>query len=147
VTQDIDVVLPADKVDEFKKLATVSGFEVRAEPAGRWPKLRHRETSIQVEMLPEGRSPGVATKPAPTTIPHPSTMGATRGKLSYASLAALIELKLAAGRLRDDADVLELARENCDRLVYVRNHLAAVHPPYAMRFEELLDELVESTGG
>lgn len=138
VTQDIDVILPADKVDEFKKLASVSGFEVLAEPAGRWPKLRHRETGIEVDVLPEGGRPGLEAKPAPTTIPHPRTMGATRGELRYASLASLVELKLAAGRLRDEADVLELIRENPDQVVELRRRLTAVHSQYAARFDELV---------
>ena len=52
---------------------------------------------------------GRPSRPAPTTIPHPKAMGAVRGTLKYMSLPALVELKLAAGRLRDEADVLELA--------------------------------------
>ena len=58
-------------------------------------------------------------------------MGAVRGVLKYISLPSLIELKLAAGRLRDEADVVELARENQDRMDEIRQHLAAVHPQYA----------------
>ena len=57
----------------------------------------------------------------------------------------MIELKLAAGRLRDEADVLELARENRDRIDELRSHLTAVHPQYASRFDELLAQLDEPT--
>jgi hypothetical protein len=71
-------------------------------------------------------------------------MGAIRGTLKYISLPSLIELKLAAGRLRDEADVLELARENRDRLDDVRRHLVSVHSQYASRFEELVVQLDES---
>ncbi|MGD9636911.1 MAG: hypothetical protein AB7G28_24880 [Pirellulales bacterium] len=138
VTQDIDIILPADKVDEFKRLAGVSGFDVLSEPAGRWPKLCHRETGIEVDVLPEGGRPGVAAKPAPTTIPHPGVMGAIRGELRYASLASLVELELAAGRLRDEADVLELIRQNLDQIDALRSHLGSAHSQYAQRFEELL---------
>jgi hypothetical protein len=94
----------------------VNGFDVLVPPAGRWPKLMHRETGIQVDVLPEGGRPGTPARPAPTTIAHPSKMGAVRGSLRYISLPALVELKLAAARLRDEADVVELARENPDRL-------------------------------
>jgi hypothetical protein len=147
VTQDIDIALPADRVDDFLKAAAVSGFEVLVQSEGRWPKLRHRETAIDVDILPEGGRPGVAARLAPTTIPHPKSMGGIRGRLSYISLPSLVELKLAAGRLRDEADIVELARENRERLDEVRRHLAAVHPQYASRFEELLDQLDESAGG
>jgi hypothetical protein len=141
VTQDIDIVVPAARIDDFLQAASVSGFERLAQSPGRWPKLRHRETGIEVDILPEGGRLGTVSQPAPTTIPHPVSMGAERGKLKYISLPSLIELKLAAGRLRDDADVVELARENRDRIVEVRSHLAAVHPQYADRFENILKQV------
>jgi hypothetical protein len=74
-------------------------------------------------------------------------MGGVRGKLNYIALPSLIELKLAAGRLRDEADVVELARENRDRLDEVRRHLQTVHPQYAKRFDELVSQLDETPGG
>jgi len=143
VTQDIDIALPKVSIEQFLQAAAVTGFELLSQPEGRWPKLRHRETGIEVDILPEGGRPGTAARPAPTTIPHAVTMGAVRGSLRYILLPSLIELKLAAGRLRDEADVVELARENCDRLDELRRHLTAVHPQYARRFEELLAHLDE----
>lgn len=144
VTQDVDIILPGDRIEDFLKSATVSGFDVLEQRQGRWPKLCHRETGIGVDVLPEGGRPGTTERAAPTTIPHPKSMGAVRGSLKYIALPSLIELKLAAGRLRDEADVLELARENQERLDEVRGHLAAVHPRYASRFEELLKQLDET---
>jgi hypothetical protein len=143
VTQDIDIVLPNDRLDDFKQAASASGFDVLSPPAGRWPKLHHRETGIEVDILPEGGRPGTASRPAPTTIPHPALMGAVRTALSYMSLPSLIELKLAAGRLRDEADVVELIRQNRDRVDEVRLHLQAVHDRYANRFDELLAQADE----
>lgn len=147
VTQDVDIALAKASVDDFLRAASVSGFEMVSQPEGRWPKLRHRETGIEVDILPEGGRPGTASRPAPTTIPHPKTMGAARGILKYITLPSLIELKLAAGRLRDEADVVELARENRDRWDEMRRHLQAVHPQYASRFEELLTQIDEPAGG
>jgi hypothetical protein len=147
VTQDVDIALAKASVDDFLRAASVSGFEMVSQPEGRWPKLRHRETGIEVDVLPEGGRPGTASRPAPTTIPHPKTMGAARGILKYITLPSLIELKLAAGRLRDEADVVELARENRDRWDEMRRHLQAVHPQYASRFEELLTQIDELAGG
>jgi len=141
VTQDIDIALPSDRIDDFLRAASVSGFDRLNQPEGRWPKLHHRESGIDVDISPEGERPGTSSRPAPTTLPHPGTMGAVRGMLKYMSLPSLIELKLAAGRLRDDADVLELARENRERIDELRRQLAAVHPQYARRFEELLEQL------
>ena len=75
VTQGLDIALPAGQVEEFLRVAAFSGFEVLPQPAGRWPKLSHKETGIRVDILPEGARPGTASKPAPTTIPHPTAMG------------------------------------------------------------------------
>ena len=147
VTQDIDIAMPSDRIEEFIKAASVSGFERLSPPDGHWPKLHHRETGIDVDVLPEGERPGTASRPAPTTIPHPKSMGAVRGKLKYMSLSSLVELKLAAGRLRDEADVLELVRENRGQVEALRGHLAAVHPQYASRLEELLAQLDEPAAG
>lgn len=147
VTQDVDIALPKTRIDEFLRAASVSGFEVVKQPEGSWPKLLHRETGIEVDILPEGGRPGTASRPAPTTIPHPNEMGAARGMLKYISLSSLIELKLAAGRLRDEADVVELARENRDQVEEVRRHLLAVHSQYAARFEELLQQLDDAAHG
>jgi hypothetical protein len=143
VTQDIDIALPQARIDDFLRTAAVSGFDVLAQPAGRWPKLQHRETGIDVDILPEGGRPGTASHPAPTTIPHPTAMGAVEGQLKYSSLPSLIELKLAAGRLRDEADVVELARSNPDCADEIRRHLKSVHPQYATRVEQLLEQLDE----
>jgi hypothetical protein len=151
VTQDIDIAVPKDRIDDFLQAASVSGFDVLAQPEDHWPKLRHRETGIDVDVLPEGGRPGTTarpapTTPAPTTIPHPKSMGAVRGMLKYISLPSLIELKLAACRLRDEADVVELLRENQDRIEEVRHHLQTVHAQYAGRLAALLERLDESPG-
>lgn len=145
ITQDIDIALPQASVTQFLQSAAVAGFEVLSPPESHWPKLRHEETGIEVDILPEGGRPGTATRPAPSTIPHPARMGASRGILRYISLNSLIELKLAAGRLRDEADVVELARENRERIDEIREHLKSVHPSYAVRFEELLTQLDDTT--
>jgi hypothetical protein len=139
MTQDIDIVLPADRIEEFVRVAVLSGFEELVQPAGRWPKVRHKDTDIKVDILPEGARPGTAAKPAPTTIPHPSTLGAVGGRLSYISLPALLHLKLAAGRARDEADVVELIRVNQDQIDPIRTYLARVHDDYAAAFELLVE--------
>jgi hypothetical protein len=140
VTQDIDVVLPASQLDEFLRVAAVSGFQVLAQPAGRWPKLVHKETGTNVDVLPEGGRPGVPARLAPTTIPEPRKLGAAGTRLRYAHLPGLIELKLAAGRARDVADIVELVRANPDRAPDIRAHLATVHADYVSRFDELVEE-------
>ena len=138
VTQDVDVALPADKVDDFLRTAAVVGFEVLPRQPGRWPKVVHKETGVQVDLLPEGERPGTASRPAPTTLPHPSVMGAQGARLRYIALPSLIELKLAAGRAKDEADVVELLRANAAEVDAIRTHLAGVHQVYVEAFDRLL---------
>jgi hypothetical protein len=145
VTQDVDIIVPAERVDELLRAAAVSGFEVLPALPGLWPKLRHKESDVNVDILPEGATPGTPSKPAPTTIPHPSRLGARAANLAYIELAGLIELKLAAGRARDDGDVVELLRANVDQVDRLRRHLAGVHEVYVARFDELLARAREQT--
>jgi len=139
LTQDIDIILPADRIDEFMRLAALSGFETLPQPEGRWPKVRHKDTDIKVDILPEGGRPGTAGKPAPTLIPHPVALGAIAGGLRYLGLPALVQLKLAAGRARDEADVVELVRANQDQIDPIRIYLARVHGDYVAAFDVLLE--------
>ncbi|MDA1055491.1 MAG: hypothetical protein O3C40_34255 [Planctomycetota bacterium] len=143
MTQDLDIVLPNDRIQEFLAVSAVSGFQVLSPTPGRWPKVVHKETGIQVDILPEGERPGTTTKPAPTTIPAPTGIGASGAALRYVGLMPLVELKLAAGRGRDEADVIELIRVNKGRVDDIRRHLETVHPDYVQKFDELLARALE----
>jgi hypothetical protein len=143
VTQDVDIVVAADRVDELLRVAAVSGFDVLPHAPGNWPKLLHRETAVTVDILPEGGRPGTATHPAPTTLPHPSTIGASGSALRYITLPALIELKLAAGRARDESDVIELIRANPGAEPSIRQHLSTVNASYVQAFERLVQRARE----
>jgi hypothetical protein len=143
VTQDVDVVLGADHVDDFLKAASVAGFEILTRQPGRWPKLVHKESGVTVDILPEGERPGTPAHPAPTTLPHPSALGGVRAVLRYITLPALVELKLAAGRARDESDVIELIRANEPEVPAIRKHLATVHADYISTFDRLVDRASE----
>ena len=65
VTEDVDIVVPAANIEEFLRVASVSGFEVAAVPAGIWPKLRHRDSGVNVDILPERRYPRNVFPPRP----------------------------------------------------------------------------------
>src|SRR5262245_52430711 len=51
ITQDVDIVLPKDRIDDFLQAALVTGFDLLAQPTEHWPKIRHRETGIEVDVL------------------------------------------------------------------------------------------------
>lgn len=143
VTEDVDIVLPADRIDEFLNAATFCGFERLPVRPGNWPKVRHKESDINVDVLPEGATPGTISRLAPTTIPHPDHLGAEGRMLKYVSLHGLIELKLAAGRARDESDVVELIRTNPDQMPGIREHLAKVHPRYVSQFDILVEKAAD----
>lgn len=137
--------MPAVTVDELLRVASVSGFEVMPTNAGIWPKLRHKESGINVDILPEGATPGTSSHPAQTKIPHPSRLGAVGPRLAYVTLQGLIELKLAAARARDESDVVELIRANPDQIELIENHLQQVNSDYVLRFHGLVDLAREQT--
>lgn len=143
VTQDVDIVLPSDRVEEHLRVAPLTGFDIFPQAPGRRPKLLHKEAGIQVDILPEGQRPGTASKPAPTLLPAPSAIGAAGAVLRYITLPGLIELKLAAGRARDESDVVELIRANPDGVEHVRRHLAQAHPDYLAHFDRLVQRARE----
>jgi hypothetical protein len=143
VSQDLDIVLPAVRVDDFLQAASLAGFELLPQAPGRWPKVRHTETDITVDIWPEGGRPGTAARPAPTTTPHPAALGAASPALRYAHLPALIELKLAAGRIGDEHDVVELIRANPEQVESLRRYLAAVHCAYLLAFDRFVERARE----
>ena len=143
MTHDIDIVLPADRIDDFLQAAAVSGFKVLAGSGGNWPKLLHSDSDVSVDILPEGARPGTPSNPAPTVIPPPSQLGGAKAALRYIELAALVELKLAAGRARDVSDVVELIRANSDQTDTIRQHLSTVHDDYVTTFDDLLRRAAE----
>jgi hypothetical protein len=113
---------------------------------GRYGRVIHAKASdVNVDIMPEGATPGTPSHPAPTTIPHPSRLGAIGTRLTYIDLPGLVELKLAAGRARDESDVVELLRANLDQIDAVRKHLFNVNDRYAARFQELLERVREQT--
>lgn len=143
VTQDLDIALPLDRVDEFLRVAALAGFDVLPVPAGRWPKLLHKGTGIEVDVWPEGSRPVTAQRPARTTIPHPTAMGAAGPALRYMTLPALVELKLSAGRARDESDIVELIRANPGEVVAIQQHLARTHADFAAAFDLLVERACE----
>jgi hypothetical protein len=54
------------------------------------------------------------------------------------SLPGPIKLRLAAGRARDEADVVRLMRASADRADVIRQHVAATRADYVTAFDRLL---------
>ncbi|MCH8830965.1 MAG: hypothetical protein IID45_15440 [Planctomycetes bacterium] len=54
-------------------------------------------------------------------------------------------LKLAAGRARDEGDVVELLRVNADQADAIRQYLSQIHADYVRAFDRLLQRAQEQT--
>lgn len=143
VTEDVDVVVPADRLQFLQAAAELCGFTYLSPPDGRWPKLHHRETNIEVDFLPESQFPGTPARPAPVPIGHPRRYLAQVGSLRFIPLSGLIELKLGAGRAKDVADIIELIHQNPQQLESITHYLEDIHPEYARRFELLIQQAAE----
>ena len=137
ITRDLDIVIATDKIEDFLQAASVAGFQVLARKPGRWPKLIHKETGVGVDLMPEGARPGRPDRPAPIMIRNPHDLGAEGRRLRYINFVSLIELKVAAGRGKDEVDVMELLKASPEAIPVIRHHLASSHAEILARFDRL----------
>lgn len=91
-----------------------------------WHHLQHKKTGVRVELIPEG---GLTTY---GFIPGPALVGGRDGFISY---FGLVWLKLVSGRLKDLADLSELAKRNMKQAEAVRKKL---HPELQKKYREVL---------
>jgi len=143
VTEDVDIVVAKKDIDRLQELASSFGFDFFVPPPGRWPKMSHRTTGIDVDLLPEHGIPGIPSRPAPVAIGNPQRYQAVSGSLVFIPLHGLIELKLGAGRAKDIADLVELIKVHQSDLVSLLEHLATIHSSYVERFSELIRQADE----
>ena len=143
ITEDVDIVVAKSAIKDLERAAAVCGFDFLTPPEGRWPKLQHRETEIDVDLLPEGGIPGTPSNRAPVAIRGPLTYGAIEKTLQYISLPGLVELKLGAGRAKDTADLIELIQTHPGRIGELRKNVASVHTSYGPKFDQLVSQAEE----
>jgi hypothetical protein len=70
VTQDVDIVVPADHVNELLRIAPVGGFDVLPRPAGLWPKLRHKGSRTPARQPRPGRRDPRAPRRRASSLRH-----------------------------------------------------------------------------
>jgi len=124
-THDADILYAnADEFDLLRRLK--KDFRTVLKAKSGWHHLEHRKTKVRLELIPEG---GVGTY---GFIPGPKTVG---GKEGLISLLGLVWLKLVAGRGKDDADLLELAKQQWNEMSALVERLP---PELRDRYSELL---------
>lgn len=105
-TNDVDILLTAEGLTEFQKRFVPNHYE--ATP-GRPRRFTDRKNQVVIDFLVTGRYPG-SGQPGPIAFPDPAAVRTTIEGWQVINLAVLIELKLAARRHQDFADVVSLIR-------------------------------------
>jgi hypothetical protein len=94
-----------------------------------------RLSKVTIDILVTGMFPG-SGKPGPVAFPDPATVGLTIENIRFLDLPTLVQLKLAARRHQDFADVVNLIRvHNLDE-----SFAGQLHPSVHGDFVECLEE-------
>ena len=121
VTTDVDILLTPTGFAEFQKLFVPKHYERQQ---ARKRRFIDRANGISLDVLVTGLFPG-SGKPGPIAYPDPSEVAEIRDKKRVVNLLTLVQLKLAAHRWRDFADVVELIRfNNLDETFARKLHLS-----------------------
>jgi hypothetical protein len=107
-TKDVDVLLTREGFEEFKRRFVPKNYVLRP---GLKRRFLDRTNQVEVDVLVTGLYPG-SGKPGPIAYPDPADVRMEVEKIAILDLVTLIQLKLAARRHQDFADVVNLIRAN-----------------------------------
>ena len=105
-TNDVDILLTADGLAEFRKRFVPKQYEPHS---GLPRRFTDRKNQVTVDFLLAGLYPG-SGRPGPVAFPDPASVCETIEEHQVLNLATLLQLKLAARRHQDFADVVSLIR-------------------------------------
>ncbi len=132
MTKDVDVLLTREGLDKFRQLFVPRYYEP---VPGRARRFVDRKNQRTVDFLVAGHFPGRGA-PGPIAFPDPQEVREQVKKIQYVNLVTLMQLKLAARRHQDFADVVSLiAVHNLDE-----SFLGHLHPSLHQDFIECLEE-------
>jgi hypothetical protein len=131
-TDDVDVLLTEEGFAQFRRLYVPKTY-------GKVPKRSKRfldpTNGVTFDILVTGLFPGTG-KPGPISYPDPAAVSETIENIRVVGLPTLIQLKLAAGRHQDYADVVNLIRvHDLDESFQAR-----LHPAVQRDYIECLEE-------
>jgi hypothetical protein len=131
-TGDVDILLTAEGLNEFRQRFVPKYYET---VANRPRRFVDRTNEITVDFLVTGRFPG-SGKPGPIAFPNPEQVAETINDFQVVDLVTLIQLKLAARRHQDFADVVNLIKtKDLDESFQER-----LHPSTRREYIECLEE-------
>jgi hypothetical protein len=105
-TDDLDILLTPEGFAEFRKQFV--GQSIDPIP-GRPRRFVDRDNAVTLDILVAGLFPGTG-KPGPIAYPDPATVRERIENIEVVNLMTLVQLKLAARRYQDFADVVSLIR-------------------------------------
>jgi len=131
-TDDVDVLLTRSGFEEFRNRFVPKNYEP---VPGRSRRFIDKQNRVTIDILVTGLHPGLG-KPGPISFPDPQAVRQVINNIYYIDLSTLIQLKLAARRYQDFADVVNLiSAHNFDE-----SYLQRLHPSLHQDFVECLEE-------
>jgi hypothetical protein len=132
-TKDVDFLVSANGLVEIRKMISAGTF---ASSPGRPRRFIDPQNKISFDVLVTGAFPG-SGEPGPISYPDPAVVSENIDGLAVINLPMLIQLKLAAGRYQDFADVVNLIREN----QLSESFADQLHEKVRADFHECLEEM------
>jgi hypothetical protein len=131
-TKDVDFLVNHDGFAEFQRLFVPKSYGVVPKRSRRFIDQANK---VAVDFLVTGHFPG-SGKPGPISYPDPVDVRQTIEKIQVVNLPNLVQLKLAARRYQDFADVVNLIRFN----QLDESYLEKLHASVRGDFIECLEE-------
>jgi hypothetical protein len=135
-TKDVDFLLTAAGLAAFRGLAAAGEFDT---VSGRPRRFIDRQTGVSFDILVSGLFPGSGA-PGPIAYPDPGQVAETIDQFHVVNLATLVQMKLAAGRYQDFADVVSLIAANRLEESFQDELHASVRADYIECLEEMRRE-------
>ena len=118
-TDDLDILVTAEGLAEFRRRFVPKNYEPHERLTRRFTD---KTNQVGVDFLVTGRYPG-SGRPGPIAYPDPAAVSETIEDVKVIDLTTLIQLKLAARRHQDFADVVNLiGAHNLDEAFADRLH-------------------------
>ena len=131
-TDDVDFLVRTEALAAIRQLAAQGVFVA---DAGRPRRFVEPTTGVHFDVLVTGMYPGNGS-PGPIAFPDPAAVAQVLNKLPVLNLKTLVELKLAARRHKDFADVVDLIRANDLDESFTSQLHQSVHPDFIECLEE-----------
>lgn len=138
-TLDIDIVVPAEKLDVLLAEAPACGLTVKSKSDEGWHQLAYSDASgsVNIEVVPPGRKSPRDPDYAPVN-PSPQELGVEKG-VGYASFAGWAAMKLVANRDKDRYHLIEaLKQATQEQVAEVVQKLRPLPAVYLKEFQRLL---------